>query len=146
HRLWRAVAGWAALYGQGGDARDRARQRPPAALAGAVPAALHRGLEDYAHGGRQHRPVRPLCRKQQDRRPLIYACLKPSFCGRAHEHEAKLAAQVTKAVTETLRSSEASASIAIEDVDLNGWAETVYNPDVLAKPGTLYKKPGYNPL
>src|SRR4051812_31228752 len=66
------------LYGQGRDARHRAGQRPPAALARPVPTALHRGLEGQAGGGRQHRPVRPLCRERQDRRPHIYAGLKPS--------------------------------------------------------------------
>src|SRR3954468_6356894 len=81
HRLWRALARRAALYGQGGNAWHRAGQRASAALAGAVPAALDRGLEDQAHGGRQHRPVRSLRRKQQDRRPHIYAGLIPSECG-----------------------------------------------------------------
>ncbi len=26
------------------------------------------------------------------------------------------------------------------------WAEKVYEPDILGKPETIYKKPGYNPL
>jgi len=26
------------------------------------------------------------------------------------------------------------------------WAEKVYKPDILGKPETIYKKPGYNPL
>src|SRR3712207_5662312 len=73
-----ALARRAAPYGQGGDARHRAGQRPPAALAGAVPATLHRRLESAAYGGRQHRPVRPLRWKQQDRRPHSYDSLKPS--------------------------------------------------------------------
>jgi len=73
------VAGGTALYVQGRDARDRAGQRPPAALAGPLPTALNRGLKGQADGGRQHRPVRPLRWKRQDHRPLIYASLKPSF-------------------------------------------------------------------
>src|SRR3954452_794924 len=78
HRLWRALARRAALYGRGGNAWHRAGQRASAALAGAVPAALDRGLEGQADGGRQHRPVRSLRWQQQDRRPLIYAGLIPS--------------------------------------------------------------------
>ena len=77
-RLRRAVADRAALCRQGRDPRHRARQRPAAALAGPLPTPLHRGLEDQAHGGRQPRPIRLLRREQQDRRPAIYASLKPS--------------------------------------------------------------------
>src|SRR5215208_4561199 len=69
--LWRAVAGWASLYGQGGDARHRAGKRASAALARPLPAALHRGLQGQAHGGCQYRTLRPLRWKQQDRRPHI---------------------------------------------------------------------------
>src|SRR3954471_19432838 len=74
-----AIARWAALHRQGRDAWHRAGQRPPATLVGPVPAALHRGLEGPADGGRQHRPVRSLRRKRQNHRPHIYASLKPSF-------------------------------------------------------------------
>src|SRR3954469_18538277 len=77
-RLWRAVAGRTALHGQGGDARHRTGQRASATLARPVPAALDRGLEGPAYGGRQHRPVRPLRWKRQDHRPHLYASLKPS--------------------------------------------------------------------
>ena len=69
------------LYAEGGDAWHREGQRAPAALVGAVPAPLHRGLEGQAYGGRPHRPVRSLRRKRQDRRPHIYARLKPSVAG-----------------------------------------------------------------
>ncbi|WP_455989403.1 transposase [Methylorubrum extorquens] len=40
--------------------RHQARQRASAALARPLPAPLHRGLEDQAHGGRQPRAVCPL--------------------------------------------------------------------------------------
>ena len=37
-------------------------------------------------------------------------------------------------------------SVSIENVASSDWAEKVYKPDILARPDTLYKKPGYNPL
>src|SRR3954449_2872513 len=61
-----------------GIERDNARQRHWLAR---FSAALDRRLEDQAHGGRQHRPFRSLRRKQQDRRPHIYAGLIPSSTG-----------------------------------------------------------------
>ncbi len=41
---------------------------------------------------------------------------------------------------------EDAVSIAIEDVRKEDWVEQVYRPDILAKMGTLAKKPGYDPL
>ena len=42
--------------------------------------------------------------------------------------------------------AEASVSVSIEDVAPDEWTDQVYKPDILEKPDTLYKKPGYNPL
>jgi 4-oxalocrotonate tautomerase len=36
-------------------------------------------------------------------------------------------------------------SVGIEDVQPRDWTEQVYKPDILAKPDTIYKKPGYDP-
>jgi 4-oxalocrotonate tautomerase len=58
----------------------------------------------------------------------------------------KLAAEVTKVVMAILKYGEESVSVGIEDVEPNDWAEKVYKPDILARPETIYKKPGYNPL
>jgi 4-oxalocrotonate tautomerase len=33
-----------------------------------------------------------------------------------------------------------------EDVRPEDWTEKVFKPDILGKPQTIYKKPGYNPL
>jgi 4-oxalocrotonate tautomerase len=66
--------------------------------------------------------------------------------GRSEQQKAKLAEAVTKAVTATLKSGEESVSVGIEDVEPRDWAEKVYKPDILGKPKTIYKKPGYNPL
>jgi len=43
-----------------------------------------------------------------------------------------------------LRYGEESVSVAFEEVDADAWAEQVYQPDIIAKSGTLYKKPGYS--
>jgi 4-oxalocrotonate tautomerase len=53
---------------------------------------------------------------------------------------------MTKAIMATLKAGEESVLVEIEDVGPNDWAEKVYKPDILAKPNTIYKKPGYNPL
>ena len=52
---------------------------------------------------------------------------------------------MTRAVVDILGSSEESVSVGIEDVQPRHWTEQVYKPDILAKPDTIYKKPGYDP-
>jgi 4-oxalocrotonate tautomerase len=42
--------------------------------------------------------------------------------------------------------SESVVSVAIEEVTPQAWAEAVYRPDILAKPETLVREPGYNPF
>ena len=41
---------------------------------------------------------------------------------------------------------EDAVSVSLEDVAPGDWTEKVYKPDIMAKPDTLYKKPGYEPL
>lgn len=68
------------------------------------------------------------------------------YSGRSEQQKAKLAEEVTKAIMATLKYGEESVSVGIEDVEPKDWAEKVYKPDILGKPETIYKKPGYNPL
>ena len=42
-----------------------------------------------------------------------------------------------------LHSGDESVSVAFEEVDANDWGQTVYEPDIVRKADTLYKKPGY---
>jgi hypothetical protein len=35
---------------------------------------------------------------------------------------------------------------AFEEIAPKDWTEKVYKPDILGKPNTIYKKPGYDPL
>jgi 4-oxalocrotonate tautomerase len=65
--------------------------------------------------------------------------------GRSEEQKARLAQEVTRAVMSALGSSERSISVAVEDVEPADWVARVYKPDILAKPGSIYKKPGYDP-
>jgi 4-oxalocrotonate tautomerase len=68
------------------------------------------------------------------------------YSGRSEQQKADLADEVAKAVVSALTCGEAAVSVAIEDVESQDWAETVYKPDILDKPGTIYRKPGYNPF
>jgi len=45
-----------------------------------------------------------------------------------------------------LNSGAEAVSVGIEDVDPKDWTEKVYKLDILGKPATISKKPGYNPL
>jgi len=42
-----------------------------------------------------------------------------------------------------LHYGDESVSVAFEEVDANDWGQTVYEPDIVRKADTLYKKPGY---
>jgi len=66
--------------------------------------------------------------------------------GRSDKQKTKLAEEITKAVASTLHLGEEAVSVEIEDVEPKDWTEKVYKPDILGKPATIYKKPGYNPL
>ena len=66
--------------------------------------------------------------------------------GRSEQQKARIADEVTKAVMASTANGADAVSVAIEDVAPGDWVETVYKPDIIGKPDTLYKKPGYNPL
>ncbi len=68
------------------------------------------------------------------------------YSGRSKQQKAALADAITKAVTSTLKYGEESVSVGIEDVEPKQRTDQVYKPDILGKPDTIYKKPGYNPL
>ena len=68
------------------------------------------------------------------------------YAGRSEQQKAKLAEEVTKAIMTGANVAEQAVSVSIEDVAPDDWSEKVYKPDIVGKPATLYKKPGYNPL
>jgi 4-oxalocrotonate tautomerase len=63
--------------------------------------------------------------------------------GRSDEQKRILAKAVTDAVMSALGSADDSVSVAIEDVQPSNWRSQVYEPDIVGKPETLFKKPGY---
>ncbi len=67
------------------------------------------------------------------------------YKGRSEELKKDMAQKVTKAITESLSVNESSVSIAIEEVEPEKWDNEVYEPDIIGKAETLYKKPGYTP-
>ncbi|TNC09437.1 4-oxalocrotonate tautomerase [Methylobacterium terricola] len=67
------------------------------------------------------------------------------YAGRSDEQKQRIADEVTKALMTAAGSSEGSISVAIEDVAPSAWTASVYEPDIVAKPETIFKKPGYAP-
>jgi 4-oxalocrotonate tautomerase len=63
--------------------------------------------------------------------------------GRSEQQKEQIAAEVTKAIMATADVGEDAVSVSIEDYPQSEWAERVHRPDVIGRPGTLYKKPGY---
>lgn len=66
------------------------------------------------------------------------------FPGRTDEQKKNLANKITKAVVETINVEEKSVSVAFEEISREKWEKEVYQPDILEKEKTLYKKPGYS--
>lgn len=66
--------------------------------------------------------------------------------GKSEQQKQKLVDGVTKAVTMSLGYGDDAVSVSLEEVAPADWTEKVYKPDIIDGPGTLYKKPGYNPL
>ncbi len=67
------------------------------------------------------------------------------YSGKSEQQKQALAQAVTEAVTGALNYGEESVSVGIEDVEPRDWNEQVYKPDIIRKPDTIYKKPGYDP-
>ncbi len=66
--------------------------------------------------------------------------------GKSERQKKRLAEEITKAVVTTFGYGEESVSVGFEEVSSREWTERVYKPDVLGRPETIYKKPGYDPL
>ena len=65
--------------------------------------------------------------------------------GKSERQKQRLAEAITRDVMSVLNYGEESVSVAFEEVAPDDWAEMVYKPDILTKPDTIYKKPGYQP-
>ena len=67
------------------------------------------------------------------------------YSGKSERQKHALAQAVTEAVMSALNYGEESVSVGIEDVVQKDWTEQVYKPDIIGKPDTIYKQPGYDP-
>jgi 4-oxalocrotonate tautomerase len=87
------------------------------------------------------RPTRQEIRTGDETMPHVIIKLLP---GRSEQQKAKIAEEVTKTIMATANCAETVVSVGIEDVASDDWTETVYKPDIIGKPDTIYKKPGYD--
>ena len=63
--------------------------------------------------------------------------------GKSEQQKTRLAERISKDVMVVLNYGEESVSVAFEEVSPKDWAEKVYRPDIMRKPESVYKKPGY---
>jgi 4-oxalocrotonate tautomerase len=63
--------------------------------------------------------------------------------GKSEQQKVRLAEAITKAVTDVLHYGEESVSVAMEEISAREWSEKVYQPEIVNKAASLYKKPGY---
>ncbi|HEX5270183.1 MAG TPA: tautomerase family protein [Gemmataceae bacterium] len=64
--------------------------------------------------------------------------------GKSEQQKSRLAEAIARDVMDVLGYGEESVSVALEEVEARDWAEKVYKPDIVNKPGQLYKRPGYD--
>ena len=63
--------------------------------------------------------------------------------GKSEQKKSELADAIARNVMDVLGASEASVSVAFEEVESSDWAERVYRPEIRDKWDQVYKKPGY---
>jgi 4-oxalocrotonate tautomerase len=87
--------------------------------------------------------VRDAYKREERAMPHIIVKLWP---GRTEAQKNELTAEIVKSVVRIAKCKESSVSVAFEEVAEHDWAEHVYQPDIVEKGASLYKKPGYNPF
>ena len=63
--------------------------------------------------------------------------------GKSEEQKCRLAEAITQDVMKIFNYDEQAVSVAMEEIKSQDWAEQVYKPEIVSKPDSLYKKPGY---
>jgi 4-oxalocrotonate tautomerase len=63
--------------------------------------------------------------------------------GKSEQQKRRLSEAITKDVMEVLHYGEESVSVAFEEISSHDWSEEVYQPEIVNKAVSLYKKPGY---
>ncbi|MBB2155155.1 4-oxalocrotonate tautomerase [Gluconacetobacter diazotrophicus] len=75
--------------------------------------------------------------------PHVIIKLQP---GKSEHQKETIAEAVAQAVMASAPCAERAVSVSIAEIAPEDWVEAVYKPDILGGPGTLYKRPGYDPL
>jgi 4-oxalocrotonate tautomerase len=86
------------------------------------------------------------CRVKGARETAMPHVLVKLYAGRSDKKKTELAEAITKSIMTVLNQDEDAISVGIEDVRPDEWVEKVFKPDILGKPKTIFKKPGYDPL
>ena len=63
--------------------------------------------------------------------------------GKTEAEQRRLAEAITHSVVEVFHYGEESVSVACEEIPPDRWKAEVYEPEIVARPDTLLKKPGY---
>jgi len=64
--------------------------------------------------------------------------------GKTDAQKQALADAIVRDAMQALGASEASLSVAFEEVSPDDWADAVYQPEIKGNWDQLYKKPGYS--
>ncbi len=65
------------------------------------------------------------------------------YPGKSEQQKTELAEAITANVMNILGHGADAISVGFEEVSPADWAEQVYQRDIVAKPDSIYKKPGY---
>lgn len=63
--------------------------------------------------------------------------------GKSDRQKRELAEAITASVMSLLHYGRGAVSVGFEEVQPDDWKAQVYQPDILGKPETIFKKPGY---
>lgn len=65
------------------------------------------------------------------------------YPGKTDAQKAEMAEAIAAALMASAGTAEKAISVSIEDVAQADWEEQVYRPEIVGRPETLFKKPGY---
>jgi 4-oxalocrotonate tautomerase len=63
--------------------------------------------------------------------------------GKPEEQKQQLAGKIVEAFREVMDIPDKSVSVGFEEIPREDWQKEVYEPDIIKKEASLYKKPGY---
>lgn len=65
------------------------------------------------------------------------------YPGKTDAQKAEMAEAIAAALMASAGTAERAISVSIEDVAQTDWEAQVYRPEIVGRPETLFKKPGY---